>query len=77
MRSEAFFICSHGALTIFLPGEAINTRFAIRRRASRYSKINIDIVLYCLDIQDNNRYNIYIQFSIQYQDCGVKNLVLP
>ena len=48
-------------------------------RASRYSKINLDIVLSYLNIQDNNRYNIYIQFAIQYQDCGdknVKNLVL-
>ena len=43
-------------------------------RAARYSKINLDIVLPCLNIQDNNRYNIYIQFSIQYQDCGVKNV---
>ena len=33
-------------------------------RASRYRKINLDIVLCCLNIQDNNRYNIYIQFSI-------------
>ena len=45
-------------------------------RAAQHSKINLDIVLYCLNIQDNNRYTIYIQFSIQYQDCGVKNLVL-
>ena len=45
-------------------------------RAARYSKINLDIVLSRLNIQDNNRYNIYIRFSIQYQDCGVKNLVL-
>ena len=45
----------------------------IMGRAARYSKINLDIVLFCLNIQDNNRYNIYIQFSIQYQDCGVKN----
>ena len=47
--------------------------------AARYSKINIDIVFFCLNIDDNNRYNIYIQFSIQYQDCrlkNVKNLVL-
>ena len=34
------------------------------------------LILYCLNIRDNNRYNIYIQFSIQYQDCGVKNFVL-
>ena len=34
--------------------------------AARYSKINLDIVLAYLIIQDNNRYNIYIQFSIQY-----------
>ena len=25
-------------------------------RAARYSKINLDIVLPCLNIQDNNRY---------------------
>ena len=24
-------------------------------RAARYSKINLDIVLFCLNIQDNNR----------------------
>ena len=51
----------------------------MQTRATRYSKINLDIVLPCLNIQDNNRYNIYIQFSIQYQDCGdenVKNLVM-
>ena len=40
------------------------------------SKIDLDIILSCLNIQDNNRYNIYVQFSIQYQYCGVKNLVL-
>ena len=40
------------------------------------TKINLDIVLSCLNFQNNNRYNIYIQFSIQYQDCVVKNLVL-
>ena len=34
------------------------------------------LILYCLNIHDNNRYDISIQFSIQYQDCGVKNLVL-
>ena len=32
------------------------------------------LILHCFIIQDNNRYNIYIQFSIQYQDCGVKNV---
>ena len=41
-------------------------------RAARYSKINPDIVLSCLNIQDNDRYNIYIQFLIQYQDCADK-----
>ena len=41
---------------------------------ARYSKINLDLVLSCLNIQDNNQYNIYIQFSIQYQVCGVKNV---
>ena len=41
----------------------------LKSRAARYSKINLDIVLYCHNIQDNNRYNIYIQFLIQYQDC--------
>ena len=40
----------------------------------RQSKINLDIVLPCLNIQDNNRYNIFIQFSIPYEDCGVKNV---
>ena len=45
-------------------------------RAARYAKINLDIVLSCLNIQDNNRYNIYIQFSIQYQDYGVKNVLV-
>ena len=43
-------------------------------RAARYSKINLDIVLSGFDIQDNNRYNISIQFSIQYQNCGDKNV---
>ena len=40
---------------------------------------NLDIVLSCLNILDGNRYNIYIQFSIQYQDYSdkdVKNLIL-
>ena len=37
-------------------------------------KINLDLVLSCLNIQNNNRYNIYIQFSVQYQDCGDKNV---
>ena len=32
------------------------------------------LILYCLNIQDNKRSNIYIQFSIQYQDSGVKNV---
>ena len=35
----------------------------VSSRAARYRKINLDIVLTCLNIQDNNRYNIYIQFS--------------
>ena len=48
------------------------TGFVIR--AARCSKINLDIVLSCLNIRDNNRCDIYIQFSIQYQDCGVKNV---
>ena len=43
-------------------------------RAARYSKINLDIVLSCPNTQGHNPYNIYIQFSIQYQDCGVKNV---
>ena len=30
--------------------------------AARYSKINIDIVLSCLNIKDNNRYNIICSF---------------
>ena len=38
------------------------------------SKINLDIVLSCLNMQDNNRYNMSIQFSIQYQDCSDKNI---
>ena len=41
--------------------------------------INLDIVLSCPNIQDNNRYNNFIQFSIQHQDYGdknAKNLVL-
>ena len=55
------------------------TLLADKSRATRYSKINLDIIVYCLNLQDNNRYNISIQFSIQYQVCGdknVKNLVL-
>ena len=40
----------------------------------RYSKINLDIVLSCLNVQGNNRYNISIQFSVQYQDFGDKNV---
>ena len=43
-------------------------------RTARYSKIKLYIVLSCLNIQDNNRYNIYIQLLIQYQDCDVKNV---
>ena len=45
-----------------------------KSRAARQSKINLDNVLSFLNIQDNNRCNIYTQFSIQYQDCGVKNV---
>ena len=40
----------------------------------RFIKINLGIILSCPNIQGNNRYNIYILFSIQYQDCGVKNV---
>ena len=47
---------------------------SLKVRTARYSKINLDIVLSCRKIQDNNRYNIYIQFSIQYEDCDVKNV---
>ena len=36
MWSEAFFICSRGAYTIFLPGEAENTTFAIGRREQKW-----------------------------------------
>ena len=47
--------------------------YRIKLWVARYSKINLDLLSF-LKIQDNNRYNIYIQFSIQYQDCGVKNV---
>ena len=40
--------------------------FFILSWTARYSKINLDIAVSCLNIQDNNRYNIYIHFSIQY-----------
>ena len=43
-------------------------------RATRYSKINLDIVLSYFSVQDTNQYNISLQFSIQYQDCGDKNV---
>ena len=36
MWSEAFFICSRGAYTIFLPSEAENTTFAIGRREQKW-----------------------------------------
>ena len=36
MWSEAFFICSRGAYTIVLPGEAENTTFAIGRREQKW-----------------------------------------
>ena len=36
MRSEVFFIFSHGAYTIFLPGEAENTTFSIERRQQKW-----------------------------------------
>ena len=36
MRSEAFFICSRGAYTICLSGEAENTTFAIGRREQKW-----------------------------------------
>ena len=39
-------------------------RSIVSIRAARYSKINLDIVLSCLNIQDNNQYNICTQFSI-------------
>ena len=34
--------------------------YNIKSRAARYSKINLDIVLSCLKVQDNNRHNISI-----------------
>ena len=39
-----------------------------------YDIARLILIFYCLNIRDNNRYNFYIQFSIQYQDCGVKNV---
>ena len=36
MPSEAFFIFSHGAYTIFLPSEAENEIFAIGRREQKW-----------------------------------------
>ena len=36
MRSETFFIFSHGAYTIFLPGEAENATFSIGRREQKW-----------------------------------------
>ena len=57
-----------------VPLHSYNESELPRYRAAQYSKINLDIVLSWLDIRDNNRYNIYIQFSIQYQDGGVKNV---
>ena len=60
MRSEAFFIFSRGAYTIFLPGEAENTTFAIGRREQKYfrparqKKINADNSWY-LQLSEENR----------------------
>ena len=39
--------------------------YHFKPRAARYSKINLDIVVSCLNIQDNNWYNIYI-YSFRY-----------
>ena len=36
MWSEAVFICSRGAYTIFFPGETENTTFAIGRREQKW-----------------------------------------
>ena len=52
----------------------VEKHLELTARAARYSKINLDIVLPCFNIQDNNRYNIYIKFSLQYQDRGVENV---
>ena len=40
------------------------------------SKINLDIVLYCLNIQDNNRYNI-CKYSFRYNIKIVVSRILP
>ena len=56
------------------PEDDTKIRRNFELRLHDISKINFDIVLSCLNIQANNRYNIYIQFSIQYQDCDVKNV---
>ena len=32
----------------------------VKVRAARYNKIHLDSVMSCLNIQDNNRYNISI-----------------
>ena len=44
------------------------------KQSGNLHKINLDIVLSRPNIQENNRYNIYIQLSIQYQDCSEKNV---
>ena len=51
-------------------------RATVRKTAAVSYIARLILILYCigLNIQDNNRYNIYIQFSIQYQDCSVKNV---
>ena len=36
MRSEVFFISSHGTYTIFLSGEAENTTFAVGRQERKW-----------------------------------------
>ena len=53
---------------------ANNNVVPFQSRVARYSKINLDLVLSCINIQDNSRYNIYIQLSIKYEDCDVKNV---
>ena len=45
MRSEAFFICSHGAYTIFLPSETENTTFAIGHRENTFAKNEIFLIV--------------------------------
>ena len=73
MRSEAFFIFSHGAYTIFLPDEAKNATFAIGRQEQKCTQRNGPLAARGKSFWKNPRDAKRLSFEIKHVPLEAKN----